>query len=339
MGNVRHDSDDFHDSDDSCGPGGSFDGTGDSSPGAHADSLRRSPDTVSSGTSSSGTSGAGRTPHRDGNHTNDEAARKDRVFCTGWTDDETEPDVENVKENPWPLAERAMNPDAASVPGPDSSGSDEERTIRQAKIDRERIRTSAEREVDQILKDRSTLSAKIADLRDQLESTPIPEWTRESEEIPAEQEMNETDTTEPVVNPEIGECEESTPEGGVEGSDRWSRILAAGPRIAAWVGGGFTALLAVVPSLIGVTSIPESRIQAMLPPTFRGTVNVGSSSLSWFSPIVLREVTLTGEENLPLGKVASIETDRSLTGLLFGSETDGMTVTLNQPDVTLLSAG
>ena len=269
-----------------------------------------------------------------------DAAQKDRVFCTGWSDDLVEQDSESIKENPWPLAQRAMDPDDALASGGDSNGSDEERTIRQAKIDRERIQTSAEREADQIQKDRSAMAAKIAELRDQLDSTPVPEWIPETEASPqkeskvSEPDGNEEDTEDGQVAANVV----VTPEVNAEGSAHWGRILAAGPRIAAWAGGILTLLIAVIPYLIGFTSIPESRVQALLPPAFRGAVKIGSSSLSWFSPIVLNDVTVTGEENLPLGKIGAIELDRSLTGLCFGSNEDEMAVTLHEPDVMLLSA-
>ena len=248
-----------------------------------------------------------------------------------------------------------MNPDAESAAEATGAsgvtGSAEERTIRRAKLDREKIRSGAERASAQIQGHRAALATKIAEMRKMLVALPIPQWLRGAAAEPPNS-SDEEETDDPVSAMERNDSDEwygdvrigsglgndkGTDGASIEGSDRWGQTLARMPKIAAWVGGGLGALLLSLPSLIGWSGLVQSQVRAMLPAGFHGQLDVGSASLGWFSPTKLNDVTLKGEGGFPLGSIGSIETDQTLLGMLFGGG-NGTKLTLNRPDVQMICA-
>jgi len=68
---------------------------------------------------------------------------------------------------------------------------------------------------------------------------------------------------------------------------------------------------------------------------FEGTVTTGSASLGWFSPVVLRDVTLLDAEGRPLLAVADLASDKTLLSLLKDRPSVGL-FRVNQPHLQLV---
>ncbi|MDD3468641.1 MAG: hypothetical protein PHE53_01515 [Thermoguttaceae bacterium] len=121
-----------------------------------------------------------------------------------------------------------------------------------------------------------------------------------------------------------------------EGSEAWGRTLAGMPRKIAIGVGVFVVLVVLAPFLVGYTGIVESIVQKRIP-DFQGTIKIGSSSIRWFSPISLNNVTLYGENKIPLATIPQIDTDWNLANVLFG-QTDTISLKLHHPEMIFLCA-
>lgn len=66
----------------------------------------------------------------------------------------------------------------------------------------------------------------------------------------------------------------------------------------------------------------------------RGSVQIGSASLGWFSPLRLREITLTDETGHTIATIGEITSTKTLVELLRNSSELG-SVTVNQPVITV----
>ncbi len=121
-----------------------------------------------------------------------------------------------------------------------------------------------------------------------------------------------------------------------EGSDAWGRMLAGAPRKIAMVVGVVAVIVLIAPFLAGYTSVVESIVQKRIP-DFQGTIKIGSSSIRWFSNISLHNVTLYGENEIPLANIPQIDTDWNLVNILLG-KTHSISLKLQRPEMIFLCA-
>ncbi len=110
----------------------------------------------------------------------------------------------------------------------------------------------------------------------------------------------------------------------------WGRravVVLLGLAAFAW---SLPMLIANTPLLGAITGQASSMIN--------GRVVIGSASLGWFSPIVLRNVQVNDLEGSPVLVVERIETDRSIVGLVTSSKDLG-TIKLIKPVVDVILVG
>ncbi len=94
---------------------------------------------------------------------------------------------------------------------------------------------------------------------------------------------------------------------------------------------GLIFLVIMLPSIAAQTPLLSWGV-AQATANLNGKVSVGSASLGWFSPIVLKEVEVVDAEGAPVAEIPSIRVSQSLLGLIGNSANLG-TVEINQPVV------
>ena len=92
---------------------------------------------------------------------------------------------------------------------------------------------------------------------------------------------------------------------------------------------GLVFLLIMLPSIAAQTPLLSWGV-GQATSDLNATVSVGSASLGWFSPIVLKEVEVVDAEGAPVAEIPSIRVSQSLLGLIGNSANLG-TVEINQP--------
>ncbi len=74
-------------------------------------------------------------------------------------------------------------------------------------------------------------------------------------------------------------------------------------------------LVYFAPSIVASTSLRQ-RIGPMILPQFDGQISIGSASLGWFSPVVLRDVKLADKSGQPLLDADSITSEQTLLSII-----------------------
>ena len=86
---------------------------------------------------------------------------------------------------------------------------------------------------------------------------------------------------------------------------------------------GAVVLLWSVPVIVAHTSLRQTIVTAALS-DFEGSVTVGSASLGWLSPLLARDVEARDVRGQPLGRAASLQSEKSLLGLLSDTSNPGV---------------
>jgi len=92
---------------------------------------------------------------------------------------------------------------------------------------------------------------------------------------------------------------------------------------------GLIFLVVMFPSIAAQTPLLSWGV-AQATADLNGKVTVGSASLGWFSPIVLKEVQVLDVEGAPVAEIPSIRVSQSLLGLI-GNASNLGTIEINQP--------
>lgn len=95
-------------------------------------------------------------------------------------------------------------------------------------------------------------------------------------------------------------------------------------------------IVASAPTIIAKTSL-RNRIAQKAAADLNGSLEIGSASLGWFSPIELRDVTLMDAQGRILAKLPKVTSSRTLIGLLRDRTTLGE-FTLEQPTMEVVCA-
>jgi translocation and assembly module TamB len=82
------------------------------------------------------------------------------------------------------------------------------------------------------------------------------------------------------------------------------------------------ALLWMAPTIVANTALMPKIISAALS-DFEGRVTIGSASLGWLSPVIARDVAAVDTAGLPLAQIKSVQSERSLVGLLMNRRDPG----------------
>ncbi len=69
-----------------------------------------------------------------------------------------------------------------------------------------------------------------------------------------------------------------------------------------------------------------------------GSVQVGSASLGWFSPVVLHDVSLTDHDHQPVANITKVETERTLLGFVFDHASLGV-IRVDKPNLDIVCTG
>ncbi len=115
---------------------------------------------------------------------------------------------------------------------------------------------------------------------------------------------------------------------------------AAKPRRRRWpklVAGLLVLLLVVVwfaPAIIAKTAA-RGRLARSASEHLNGTLDIGGASLGWFSPIELRDITLTDSRGRVIARIPKITSGRTLLGLVWNSSEPGEFV-LDRPEVEIV---
>ncbi|MGC1274455.1 MAG: hypothetical protein WBC44_12165 [Planctomycetaceae bacterium] len=88
------------------------------------------------------------------------------------------------------------------------------------------------------------------------------------------------------------------------------------------------------PAIVTRSGLRHKFVHAVLP-EYPGGAAVGAASLGWFSPVVLRDVSLSDADEAELISIEELTTSRSLASLLFAPGNDFGTITLRKPRVTI----
>jgi translocation and assembly module TamB len=94
------------------------------------------------------------------------------------------------------------------------------------------------------------------------------------------------------------------------------------------------SLVWMAPVIVANTALMHRIISAALS-DFEGRITVGSASLGWLSPVVVHDVAATDPAGLPLTRIQSIRSERSLFGLLIHQRQPGG-FHLDQPTIHLV---
>ncbi|MBC20252.1 MAG: hypothetical protein CMJ74_08320 [Planctomycetaceae bacterium] len=94
------------------------------------------------------------------------------------------------------------------------------------------------------------------------------------------------------------------------------------------------ALIISGPSIFSHTSLRQKIVPWVLP-ELKATSHIGSASLGWFSPVLLRDVKFTDDKGEPLISNATIHLNRTLLGLITQGIA-GATVTISDADIDLV---
>src|SRR4249920_2659898 len=90
-------------------------------------------------------------------------------------------------------------------------------------------------------------------------------------------------------------------------------------------------LVGAAPTIIAKTGL-RNRIARQAASDLNGTLDIGSASLGWFSPIELRDVSVTDLQGRIVAQVPSVTSSKSLFSLLFNRAALGE-FTLDRPNV------
>ncbi len=94
-----------------------------------------------------------------------------------------------------------------------------------------------------------------------------------------------------------------------------------------WTLGGILVALALLvffaPFIVAHTALRQQIVPAALP-DFEGQCHIGSASLGWFSPIVLKDVVIVDAQGDPLLSAARVASDKSLWALVRDSRNLGL---------------
>lgn len=82
------------------------------------------------------------------------------------------------------------------------------------------------------------------------------------------------------------------------------------------------ALLWMAPTIVANTALMPQIISAALS-DFEGRVTVGSASLGWLSPVIAHDIAAVDTAGQPLAQIKSVQTERSLVGLLINRREPG----------------
>ena len=107
----------------------------------------------------------------------------------------------------------------------------------------------------------------------------------------------------------------SSTTGPVLGRTKWKRRLAIGGVVLPLTLWFLPALIAHSPALGWIVRSATRDV--------RGTVSVTSASFGWFSPVVLRDVSVRDAAGEPLLAIGKVESERTLLGVLLNSSNPG----------------
>lgn len=125
--------------------------------------------------------------------------------------------------------------------------------------------------------------------------------------------------------------EASTPKPPAKRRKRWGRIVVILLLIAA-------TIFAFLPNLIALTPLREAIVAKLLQKP-KGKVIVKSAELSWWSPIVLHELSIVDEEGQPFFFAQKVSNEKTVYDLLIGDPTDRGTFLVEQPRIDLITKG
>ncbi|GAA4433895.1 hypothetical protein [Bremerella cremea] len=108
--------------------------------------------------------------------------------------------------------------------------------------------------------------------------------------------------------------------GSAQGLSKWRPLIVVV---------GLILLVVMLPSIAAQTPLLSWGV-SQAASGVNANVNVGSASLGWFSPIVLRNVTVTDLEGEPVAEIPSVRVSKSLLGLI-SNPSDLGTIEINQP--------
>jgi hypothetical protein len=95
-------------------------------------------------------------------------------------------------------------------------------------------------------------------------------------------------------------------------------------------------LIALTPTIISQTSLGPSIVAAAAKGQIDGTLEARSLSIGWFSPVVLRGVTITDPEAHTIATIESLVIDRSLLSLIRNQQDLG-TITIDAPRLSVVA--
>jgi hypothetical protein len=96
---------------------------------------------------------------------------------------------------------------------------------------------------------------------------------------------------------------------------------------------GLAVLVLFAPQIVALTPLVQSAVDANAP-ELQGRLKVGSVSLSWFSPVAVRDIVWLDADGHTLAEIAAVRLERSAWQLLANSKDLG-TIHVEQPHVTI----
>jgi translocation and assembly module TamB len=93
-------------------------------------------------------------------------------------------------------------------------------------------------------------------------------------------------------------------------------------------------VVAIAPTILAKTAL-RNRVARQVTSDLNGTLEIGSASVGWFTPIELRDVTLSDSRGQVIARIPTIKSSRSLLGLLRDRTKLGE-FTLHNPTVEII---